>query len=308
MTVRLIINGKLAALPAVRGAVQQVRDSGIKLEVRVTYEGGDGLRLAREACHEGVERLIVGGGDGSIHEVLNGVLTSGAQTYPVLGIMPLGVANDFASACNIPGDPFQALHLAVKGQSRIIDVGRVNDRYFMNVAAGGLGTGVGSATPASINRILGGAANSLIGMVMAANFRPYDGKLLLPGRKRKIKGVVGAVSNGSQVGGGHLIAPHARLDDGLLDVLVVREFPMSELGTVISELQSLKMRGRYISYHQVAWLEVEIGGKIPLNIDGESLALSSARFEAVPGAIGLVLPDGCPLVKKQSVDKDAVDE
>ena len=307
MTARLIINGKSAALPAVRGAVQQVRDSGIKLEVRVTYEGGDGLRLAREACHEGVTRLVVGGGDGSVHEVLNGLMTSGAHTYPVLGIMPLGVANDFASACKIPSDSFQALHLAVNGQARDIDVGRVNDRYFINVAAGGLGAGVG-ATPASINRILGGAVNSLIGMVMAANFRPYEGKLLLPGRKRKIKGVVGAVSNGSQVGGGHLIAPHARLDDGLLDVLVVREFPMSELGTVIEELQSLKMRGRYISYHQVPWLEVEIGGKIPINVDGEPLALSSARFEVVRGAVALVLPEGCPLVEQQAVDEDAVDE
>ncbi len=295
MTNRLIINGKSATLPAVRGAVQQVRDSGIKLEVRVTYEGGDGMRLAQEACREGVERLVAGGGDGSVHEVLNGILTSGVSSQPVLGIMPLGVANDFSAACKIPGDPFQALHLAVNGSPRQVDLGRVNERYFINAATVGLSAGLGTA-PASINRILGDAVNSLFGMVLAANFQRQEGSLLLPGRKRAIKGLVAAVSNGSQVGGGHVIAPNARLDDGLLDVLVVRDFPMSELGTVIDELQGLKQRGRYISYHQVPWLEVDISARVPVNLDGEPMALGSARFEVAPDAIALVLPEGCPLV------------
>jgi lipid kinase YegS len=304
MTNRLIINGKSATLPAVRSAVQQVRDSGIKLEIRVTYEGGDGMRLAQEACREGVERLVAGGGDGSVHEVINGIMTSGVSSHPALGIMPLGVANDFSTACKIPGDPFQSLHLAVNGAPRQVDLGRVNESYFINAATVGLSAGLG-ATPASINRILGDAVNSLLGMVLAANFHRHEGSLLLPGRKRAIKGLVGAVSNGSKVGGGHVIAPNARLDDGLLDVLVVQEFPMSELGTVIEELQGLKTRGRYISYHQVPWLELDISARVPMNLDGEPMALGSARFEVAGDAIALVLPEGCPLVDAKPPEEAA---
>ena len=307
MTSRLIINGKSAALPAVRGAVQQVRDSGIKLEVRVTYEGGDGKRLAQEACREGIERLVAGGGDGSLHEVVNGILTSGATTHPVLGVMPLGLANDFAVACQLPGDPFQALHLALTNPPRQIDVGRVNGTYFINAATGGLGRGL-SATPPSINRILGDTVNSLFGMVLAANFQSHESRLLLPGRKRAIKGIVGAVSNGSLMGGGHVIAPNARLDDGLLDVLVVREFPLGDLGKVIEELQGLNQRGRYISYHQVPWLEADISGKVPVNLDGEPMAFSSARFDVVEHAMAMALPQNCPLVDALPLEESVAEK
>jgi lipid kinase YegS len=302
MTSRLILNGKSAGLPAVRSAVQQVRDSGIKLEVRVTYEGGDGLRLAQEACHDGVERIVAGGGGGSIHEVLNGMLSAGAEQLPMLGIMPLGATNDFASGCALPKDLFQALHLAVTGDARMVDVGRANDRYFLNVAAGGFAAAVTTGTPASVKKILGGAAYSLLGMVMAANFQPHQGVLVLPDRKRKVHGVVGAVSNGCQAGGGQPVAPLARIDDGLLDVLVVREFPMRDLGIVIDELQNLKNKGRYISYHQVPWLEVILDGKMPMNLDGEATVLDTARFEVLPGVLPLVLGQDCPLVSPLALD------
>lgn len=300
MRSRLILNGKSAGRPEVRDAVQQVRNSGADLEVRVTYEGGDALRMAREARHEGIERVIAGGGDGSVHEVLNGLLSAEAPRIPVLGILPLGTANDFATGCGISKDLAAALQLAVSAPPVPVDVGRANDRYFMNVASGGFGAEVTSSTPPKVKRLLGGSAYSLMGMVLAVNFQPYEGRLVLPDGELETRTLVGAVSNGCQAGGGQLVGPRALIDDGLLDLLLVREFPMNDLGTVVAELESLDEDGKYISYHQVSWLEAHTAKPMPINLDGEPVKFESTRFEVVPGAIRLALPSDCPLLRANS--------
>ena len=304
MISRLLLNGKSAALPAVRGAVQQLRDAGINLEVRVTYEAGDGIRLVREACVDGVDRIIVGGGDRSIHEVLNGLLTCDADVKPAFGILPLGSVNDFARSCIIPGEPLKALQLAATGEPRLVDVGRANDRYFLNVTTGGFGAAFTTAAPPEIKRILGSTGYSLIGLAMAANFQPYTGELVVPGQRRGIQALVGAVGNG-RLAGGQMVAPHAGIDDGLLDVLVIREFPMSALGKVVDELQDPGPRGRYVTYHQVPWLELRGENKIPMNIDGEPVEFDTVRFEAVPAALNLVLPPDCPLIDNRHADSSS---
>ena len=101
---RLILNGKKGGLPQVREAVAATRRDGHDLEVRVTWERGDAARLVAEAARDGVDRVIAGGGDGSINEVAAGLLAVGGSR-PALGILPLGTANDFATACGVPADP-----------------------------------------------------------------------------------------------------------------------------------------------------------------------------------------------------------
>lgn len=299
MRSRLILNGKSAGRPEVRDAVEQVRSGGADLDVRVTYEGGDALRMAREACHDGLDRVIAGGGDGSVHEVLNGLMTAQADQTPAFGILPLGTANDFATGCGIPTkDLAAALQLAVEAPSVPVDVGRANDRYFMNVASGGFGAAVTTSTPPKVKRLLGGSAYSLMGMVMAVNFQPYEGRLVLPDQEQETNTVVGAVSNGRQAGGGQQVGPRAFIDDGLLDVLVVREFPMNELGVVVAELENLGEQGKYISYHQVPWVEAHTKEPMPINLDGEPVSFESTRFEIVPGALQLVVPADCPLLQR----------
>ena len=139
MHARLILNGKKADRPDVREAVQAVRSAGHQLEVRVTWERGDAVRFVAEASREGVPRVIAGGGDGSVNEAANALMAVDAASRPALGILPLGTANDFATACRIPMDPFAALLLAATGDPRPIDLGRCNDAFFVNVASGGLG-------------------------------------------------------------------------------------------------------------------------------------------------------------------------
>ena len=106
---RVILNGKGAASPPVRNAIERLRAQGQPLEVRVTWEGGDAARYAREALQDGVEVLVAGGGDGTLNEVVNGILKENEKPAMALGVLPLGTANDFARGTGIPLDPYEAL-------------------------------------------------------------------------------------------------------------------------------------------------------------------------------------------------------
>jgi diacylglycerol kinase family enzyme len=110
---------------------------------------------------------------------------------------------------------------------------------------------------------------------------------------------VAIVGNGRQAGGGVQVTPRARVDDGLLDVLVIRDIPALALLTAARELQELSPDGEYISYWQTPWAEVHTEEAIPVNLDGEPMQFSSVRYEAVRSAIRFIVPPNCPLVSGQ---------
>src|SRR6478672_54309 len=101
--VHLILNGKVAGNDALRAAIARQRAAGHRLEVRVTWEKGDARRFVSEAGE--VDLVVAAGGDGTLNEVLHGLMNLSADTRPILGIVQLGPANDFATGCGIPGDP-----------------------------------------------------------------------------------------------------------------------------------------------------------------------------------------------------------
>jgi len=167
MRARLILNGKKADRLDVRAAVANLRGAGHDLEVRVTWERGDAARMVAEAAVDGVPRVIAGGGDGSINEAATGLLALPADQRPALGILPLGTANDFATACGIPAEPAAALQLALTGEPAGIDAGRCNDGIFVNVASGGFGAEITADTPVALKNFLGGGAYTLMGLLKA---------------------------------------------------------------------------------------------------------------------------------------------
>jgi diacylglycerol kinase family enzyme len=138
----------------------------------------------------------------------------------------------------------------------------------------------------------------LMGAILAINVHQYHGKLTLPDREITGSGPVAIVGNGRQTGGGLQVAPRAFIDDGLLDVLVVRHIPSIALLTAARELQQLSPDGEYISYWQTPWVEVYPEEAIPVNLDGEPVEFSSVRYEAVPRAIQLIVPPNSPLLQK----------
>jgi lipid kinase YegS len=294
--VHLVLNGKVAANDALRAAVARHRKAGHRIEVRVTWEKGDARRFVSGAGQ--VDLLIAAGGDGTVNEVLHGLMDLSEATRPTLGIVPLGTANDFAMGCDIPRDPLKALALCMRGEGVPIDVGKANDHWFINAATSGFGAEITATTSPELKRLLGPAAYTVMGAILAINLHHYQGKLILPDRKITNSGPVAIVGNARQTGGGIQVAPRACIDDGLLDVLVVRQISPAALLAAARELQQLPPDGEYISYWQTPWLEVHPEEAIPVNLDGEPLRFSTVRYEAVPKAIQLILPPDCQLLSR----------
>ena len=231
---RLILHGKVASRDDVRAAVYAVRDEGHEIEVCVTWEGGDAARFARQAAQSGIEMIIAGGGDGTINQVVSGLLGSDGSSNqqhsaPMLGVLPLGTANDLARSCGIPLDPLAALRLAVTAPTKKVDVGQVNGRSFINVATGGFGTQVTVATPNDLKKLLGGAAYFLTGVTHFSSIRPAHCRLAGPDLLWEGELLVLGVGNGRQAGGGHQLCPDAIINDGLLEVCVLPRLPPDEL-------------------------------------------------------------------------------
>jgi len=292
--VQLILNGKAAGNDALQTAVERQRAAGHSIEVRVTLEKGDARRFVAEAGE--VYLLIAAGGDGTLNEVVHGLMNLSRAARPVLGVVPLGTANDFAIGCGIPRDPEEALALCMEGEGAPVDVGKANEHWFLNAASIGFGAEVTASTPPELKRLLGQAAYTVMGAILATNVRHNQGRLILPNYKITGTGPMAIVGNGCQAGGGVQVAPRARIDDGLLDVLAVRDIPAMALLTAARELQELSPDGEYISYWQTPWAEVHTKEAIPVNLDGEPVRFSKVRYEAVPKAIRLIVPPNCPLL------------
>lgn len=280
--VQLILNGKAAGSDALQAAITRQRALLDAIEVRVTSQKGDARRFVTETGK--VDLLIAAGGDGTLNEVVHGLMDLSETARPVLGVVPLGTANDFAAACGIPRDPEQALALCIQGEEVPIDVG---------------GAEITATTPPELKHLLGPAAYAVMGAILAMNVRHYRGRLILPDGEIAGTGPIAIVGNGRQAGGGVQVTPRARVDDGLLDVLAVRDIPALALLTAARELQELSPAGEYISYWQTPWAEVHTEEEIPVNLDGEPIQFSRVRYEAVSKAIRLIVPPNCPLLSAQ---------
>ena len=295
--VQLILNGKAAGNDVLQTAVARQRAMGNTIEVRVTSEKGDARRFAAETGE--VDLLIAAGGDGTLNEVVHGLMDLSTVARPALGVVPLGTANDFATACGIPHDPEEALALCMEGKAAPIDIGKANEHWFLNAASIGFGAEITATTPPELKNLLGPVAYGVMGAILAMNVHHYRGTLSLPDREITGSGPVAIVGNGRQAGGGLQVTPRACVDDGLLDVLAVRDIPALALLTAARELQELSPDGEYINYWQTPWAEVHTEDAIPVNLDGEPVQFSSVRYEAVPSAIRLIVPPDCPLLSAQ---------
>lgn len=294
---RLIVNGKAAADPLLRPAIEQTRELGHRVEVRVTWEGGDAARYASEASSEGVEVVVAAGGDGTINEVAGGVLAE-ATGRTAMAVVPYGTANDFATGSGIlKGDPVTALRLAAEGVAVPIDVGKINDRIFINVTSGGFGAEVTANTPPKLKKALGSAAYSLMGIVTAAKMNPCQCRFETPdGTAREGAVLVLAVGNGRQCGGGYQVTPHALLNDALLDVVAIHDVELTQIGLVLNELMDMRAESnQFVTYRQVPSFTLESTQPLQLNLDGEPYRNTKFQFEVLPGALSFVLGSEAPL-------------
>lgn len=294
----LILKGPAAQDERVRQAVAAERAAGHELTVSVTYEAGDATRFAQAAARNGVDRVVAGGGDGTLNEVARGLLALPEGERPPLGILPLGTANDFARTCAVPLDlPAAALRQALTAPARPVDVGVIDGEPFLNAASFGVGAQIVRETPQGLKSVLGGAAYSVSGLGTLARTDGFAVEITSERFSWTGRALVVAIANARTAGGGYALAPRALLDDGLFDVLVVPEGgwadyarAMAEFGTEesLTEAQVL-VRG------QARALRLRCADGIPLNLDGEPRDGTEFEVTLVHHALRVPLGPGAPV-------------
>ena len=301
---RLILNGKSAGDDAVREAVQALRDAGLALDVRVTWEGGDAERYVAEAIADGVDTIIAGGGDGTLSEVATTLAHRGeaADALPVLGLLPLGTANDFATAAGICAAPDVALRLVRDTPAAAIDLLKLqangDTHWVANLASGGFGTEVTTETHEGLKKWLGGLAYVLTGLSRLGRIEPLRARLHGPDFEWEGEFIALGIGNGRQAGGGQALCPDALIDDGLLDVTIVPPLEgelLATFGTAMTEGKLAALDDVAVR-RQLQWIEIDAADALTLNLDGEPVEAGHFRIDCVPKRLRMQLPADCPLL------------
>ena len=304
---RLILNGKSAGDEALREAVASMRERGIALDVRVTWEAGDAKRYVSEAIADGVRTLIAAGGDGTLSEVAAALADRDepADGLPVLGLVPLGTANDFANAAQVPLEPLPALEMIAEGSWMPIDLLKLiaddgDTHWCANLASGGFGTQVTVETDEGLKKMLGGLAYLITGISRLGRIEPLQARLHGPGFEWEGGLIALGIGNGRQAGGGQVLCPDARVDDGLLDVTVVPELSgevAATVGTLVTDGKAAALE-RVAIRAQLPWVQIDCPEPLTVNLDGEPVASRHFRIECVPQRLRMHLPPGSPLLKQ----------
>ena len=289
------ISGKGKAKSVAEQAHAALTEAGQQGQLVFTAAAGDAKHFAHEAAAAGVRFIIACGGDGTLHEVVNGIAT---VPDVILGVLPCGRGNDFAAAIGVPLKPETAIATLLSGTPTHVDLGRcyhheprTADHYFTTIATCGYDAEV-SRRAAKGTPVFAGTASYAYAAVetlfyydppvvhLEGDFGTYDGEILLA-----------ATGITNRYGGGFKIVPDARINDGLFDVCIIR--PVSEL-TVLRLMVTLFWGGHVshpaVSIHRTRAITIETETPLLLYADGEPMSETPVTIETIKEGLVVMSP------------------
>jgi diacylglycerol kinase (ATP) len=261
----------------------------------VETEGPEDAIEAAEEWREGL--LLVAGGDGTINDVVNGLGRAGFPEGVTLGFLPAGTGNDLAATLCIPEDPDLAEDVIRQDRERKLDVARVRsegvgERFFINVATGGLGAEISNANDEELKERWGKLSYLRASLEVARNFDVRELTLYLDGEGHQVRAVNIAVGNCRYTGGGWPATPKANPEDGLLDVVVIETLGVADLlglaPAVLEESGYLDRDGVLFVRAQEIRVETQPPG-LEFTADGEVIGNEPARFSVLPQALKVIV-------------------
>jgi YegS/Rv2252/BmrU family lipid kinase len=276
------VAGKGTGAKIAAGFAADMARSGMGVDVVATPGPGEAARLASHAVEDGYERVIAVGGDGTANEVANGLV----DTDVALGLFPIGMGNDFARALGYPRKRQQLGAFLASARTRRIDVGDVNGRVFLNAAGVGIDGHVAERVLAS-SRVVGPTLGYLVGSIVSiATYRPREMRVRIDGTTRAGKHLIVVAANGTHFGSGMRVAPDAKLDDGLLDIVVGGDLGVWPSLVALAKLyRGTHVDGRTIFAFRAAELDVEFDHPQPMEADGEASRASAIAIRVKPRAL-----------------------
>lgn len=298
-TVALAVSPSAQQAPEVVEICQRLEMAGarcLRLEGEV-----DDPAAALGALAQRADRLLAIGGDGTIHLALQALWP--LESPPPLGVLPMGTGNDLARALEIPNVLSEALVHQLQAQPSLVDVGLCNGVPFLNVASGGPTTDMTQDVDDGLKDLLGGVAYTLRGLwQLVKGLDPVQVEITTEAGPFWSGQAVGlCVGNGAYAGGGRHVAPHALLDDGLLDVMVI-PWPedlsgwSSALADAVRPAWDANFEMLTYGQHQTARMITD--REIAFNLDGEPIRGERFEFSVQPKRLALCLPHPHPMLRQ----------
>jgi len=277
---------------------QRIRDIGLSFDYEYTEGVGHAMELARAATSDGYRFLVAVGGDGTVNEVANGILSSTSLRRTTLGVVSTGTGSDFVRSVGIPRDYTSACSCLTSQQRLLIDVGVVEyrcagksqQRFFVNGAGVGFDAEVVKATE-RLPKYFGGTIPYVAGLLRSLFGYKNKSVVLRVGSREETKRILSiVVSNGCYFGGGMRVAPQAELGDGLLDVMTVDDMGKFELLKAFPTIY----KGTHITHPKVRMekathIAIESSEQVLVHADGELLGEAPASFWLMPAALSIVV-------------------
>jgi diacylglycerol kinase (ATP) len=292
MNYRIVVNpaaGRGAAARRWPAVAAELERRGVSFAPRFTTGPRDATGIARAARAEGFDAVVSAGGDGTLTEVVNGLVGTGLP----LGVIPLGSGNDFVRTAGIPAEPVAAARLLADPRPRPIDLGRAGDRRFINIVSAGMDAEISRMMNEDLRWLRGTPAYVAATLATLLRMRPARVVMELDGEAHHLRAVLVAVGNGRFYGGGMMIAPRAELDDGRFDVCVLgalgrleflRAFPSVYRGEHLTHPKITTYRAQRVT------LRAEGGDNLLAQADGETIGSLPQEFVVEPGALTLLGP------------------
>jgi diacylglycerol kinase (ATP) len=273
---------------------------GLEGETVLSDAPGQLGELATRAVEQGADLLVVVGGDGTVHEVVDGLMKSGRAGDVELALLPRGTGKDFVRSLRIPNDFDRAVEVALRGAARRLDAGRATyvapdgseaEAYFANFAGAGISGAI--ARRANVTSKALGGKLSFIWATVAVFWRWRSATMTveIDGERRSGPMFEALAMNGDYTAGGMWMAPEARADDGQLDFVLLGDLTKLDFVVAFPKIY----RGRHLSHPRVDLLRgkemrVESATPLPIVLDGEQPGTTPARFEIVPQALRIRVP------------------
>jgi len=264
----------------------------------VRTEGPEGAIQAAREWREGL--LLVAGGDGTVNDVVNGLGNAGFPEGVTLGILPTGTGNDLAATLCIPEDADLAEDVIRQERVRTLDVARVRsegigERFFINVATGGLGAEISRANEGELKERWGKLSYLRASLEVARDFDVRELTLYLDGEERKVRAVNVVVGNCRYAGGGWLAAPKANPEDGLLDVVIIETLGLTDVLQLapasLARADYLAKEGVFFARAKEIRVETQLPG-LEFTADGEVIGDEPAEFSVIPRALKVIVGPG----------------
>lgn len=250
-----------------------------------TEKKDDAMYETIKTTNEDWDLIVVSGGDGTVNEVAKGIVL-GSKKIPV-AILASGTVNDFANYMNIPKDVNEFFEMIERGEIVDVDLGRLNDSYFVNVAAGGLLTNVGYQVLPEAKLVLGRMAYYLEGVkeFTTQNLEPIHLKVESKEYSGEEEVLLFIISNSSSIGGFKKLAPAADVLDGLLDVVIIKKSGLPDIANIFFNI----FRGEHVNHPNVIYfksnkIKLSSDDDLTIDVDGEYGGKLPGVFETVPKA------------------------